>query len=150
MRCACATRPAPAAHVIRTCFPAYTDCFVVSGSREIEGVCSYIIVTVGPRSLNGRIMMAQRDDPEDTPLQLKHNALADAIAWAGMVAGGVLFLGLMVRFFFYFYSSAAEMRSQRARRASRLSIFLSSPSHLSSSLCPKVRVFAYRSVPRFR
>ncbi|KAI0033537.1 hypothetical protein K488DRAFT_47461, partial [Vararia minispora EC-137] len=77
----------------------HTDCFVVSGSKVLEGVGSYVVIAVGTRSFNGRIMMALRGDPEDTPLQLKLNALADAIAWAGMIAGIVLFIGLMIRFF---------------------------------------------------
>jgi Ca2+-transporting ATPase len=93
--------------------PGHTDCFVVSGSRVLEGVGSYVVVAVGPRSFNGRIMMALRGDPEDTPLQLKLNALADAIAWAGMVAGGVLFLGLMVRFFVELGRGDARTASQK-------------------------------------
>ena len=34
-----------------------TDCFVVSGSKVIEGIGSYLVVAVGPRSLMGQIMM---------------------------------------------------------------------------------------------
>jgi len=34
-----------------------TDCFVVSGSEVIEGIGSYLVVAVGPRSLMGQIMM---------------------------------------------------------------------------------------------
>jgi Ca2+-transporting ATPase len=35
----------------------HTDCFVVSGSKVIEGVGSYLVISVGTRSFNGRIMM---------------------------------------------------------------------------------------------
>jgi Ca2+-transporting ATPase len=35
----------------------HTDCFVVSGSKVVEGVGSYLVISVGPRSFNGRIMM---------------------------------------------------------------------------------------------
>jgi Ca2+-transporting ATPase len=35
----------------------HTDCFVVSGSKVVEGGGSYLVISVGPRSFNGRIMM---------------------------------------------------------------------------------------------
>jgi magnesium-transporting ATPase (P-type) len=35
----------------------HTDCFVVSGSKVLEGVGSYVVVAVGTKSFNGRIMM---------------------------------------------------------------------------------------------
>jgi P-type Ca2+ transporter type 2C len=35
----------------------HTDCFVVSGSKVLEGFGRYVVVAVGPKSFNGRIMM---------------------------------------------------------------------------------------------
>jgi P-type Ca2+ transporter type 2C len=35
----------------------HTDCFVVSGSKVLEGVGSYVVISVGTKSFNGRIMM---------------------------------------------------------------------------------------------
>ena len=35
----------------------HTDCFVVSGSKIVEGVGSYLVISVGQKSFNGRIMM---------------------------------------------------------------------------------------------
>ena len=35
----------------------HADCFIVSGSRVIEGVGSYVVTSVGTKSFNGRIMM---------------------------------------------------------------------------------------------
>ena len=35
----------------------HTDCFIVSGSKVLEGVGKYVIVAVGTKSFNGRIMM---------------------------------------------------------------------------------------------
>jgi Ca2+-transporting ATPase len=35
----------------------HTDCFVVSGSKVLEGVGRYVVVAVGQKSFNGRIMM---------------------------------------------------------------------------------------------
>jgi P-type Ca2+ transporter type 2C len=33
------------------------DCFVLSGSKVLEGVGRYVVVAVGERSFNGRILM---------------------------------------------------------------------------------------------
>lgn len=35
----------------------HTDCFVVSGSKVLEGYGSYVVIAVGQKSFNGRIMM---------------------------------------------------------------------------------------------
>ncbi|KAJ7592992.1 Ca-transporting ATPase [Mycena floridula] len=78
---------------------AHTDCFVVSGSKVLEGVGKYVIVAVGQKSFNGRIMMALRGDTENTPLQLKLNALAELIAKLGSAAGLLLFVALLIKFF---------------------------------------------------
>jgi Ca2+-transporting ATPase len=97
----------------------HTDCFIISGSKVLEGVGKYVVVAVGTKSFNGRIMMgasklmygsivkliigatftALRGDTENTPLQLKLNALAELIAKLGSVAGLGLFVALMIRFF---------------------------------------------------
>jgi Ca2+-transporting ATPase len=42
---------------------------------------------------------ALRGDPENTPLQLKLNALAELIAKLGSAAGLILFTALMIRYF---------------------------------------------------
>lgn len=95
----------------------HADCFIISGSKVLEGVGKYVIVAVGTKSFNGRIMMgmsasyhkhnipclytitALRGDTENTPLQLKLNALAELIAKIGSLAGLLLFTALMIRFF---------------------------------------------------
>jgi len=41
----------------------HTDCFVVSGSKVVEGVGSYLVISVGPKSFNGRIMMGSYLSP---------------------------------------------------------------------------------------
>ncbi|KAI0033543.1 hypothetical protein K488DRAFT_47506 [Vararia minispora EC-137] len=76
----------------------HTDCFLVSGSKVLEGVGSYVVIAVGTRSFSGRIMIALRGEDEATPLQCKLNRLADTIALAGIIAGSALFFGLLVRF----------------------------------------------------
>jgi len=35
----------------------HTDCFMISGSKVLEGVGKYVVVAVGTKSFNGRIMM---------------------------------------------------------------------------------------------
>ncbi|EMD33945.1 hypothetical protein CERSUDRAFT_117474 [Gelatoporia subvermispora B] len=77
----------------------HTDCFMVSGSKVLEGYGSYVVIAVGPRSFNGRIMMALRGETENTPLQSKLNDLAELIAKLGSAAGLILFAALMIRFF---------------------------------------------------
>ncbi|KAF8896568.1 calcium-transporting ATPase [Infundibulicybe gibba] len=61
---------------------------IKSGSKVLEGVGRYVVVAV-----------ALRGDAENTPLQLKLNALAELIAKIGSVAGLLLFSALLIRFF---------------------------------------------------
>ena len=36
---------------------AHTDCFIISGSKVLEGYGKYVVIAVGQKSFNGRIMM---------------------------------------------------------------------------------------------
>ena len=38
---------------------SHTDCFVISGSKVLEGVGQYVVVAVGTNSFNGRIRMGK-------------------------------------------------------------------------------------------
>lgn len=40
----------------------YTDCFLISGSKVLEGVGSYVVIAVGQRSFNGRVMLGKCSD----------------------------------------------------------------------------------------
>ncbi|KAH9052624.1 hypothetical protein EDB87DRAFT_1835780 [Lactarius vividus] len=77
----------------------YADCFIVSGSKVVEGVGSYVVTSVGTKSSNVRIVMAFQRNSENTPLQLKLNDLSEIISKIGSVAGGLLFAALLVRYF---------------------------------------------------
>lgn len=77
----------------------HRDCFLISGSRCLEGVGEYVVIAVGPSSFHGKLMMSLRTDSEMTPLQSKLNRLAEIIAYAGTTAGILLFAALMIRFF---------------------------------------------------
>ncbi|TIB93928.1 calcium-translocating P-type ATPase [Wallemia mellicola] len=76
------------------------DCFLLSGSKITEGVGEMVIVAVGLQSYNGRILASlNEEEDEGTPLQTKLNDLAELIAKIASVAGLLLFIALMIKFF---------------------------------------------------
>ena len=74
------------------------DCFIMSGSKVLEGVGSFIVTSVGTHSSHGKTMMALREDTDATPLQMKLNNLAEAIAKLGGGSALLLFIVLLIRF----------------------------------------------------
>ncbi|KAK9375629.1 ATPase P-type H+ transporting proton pump [Lipomyces chichibuensis] len=75
------------------------DPFIISGSKVLEGVGTYLVTSVGPNSSYGKILMAMRQDLEATPLQVKLDGLTGAIAKLGSSAATLLFVVLLIRFF---------------------------------------------------
>ncbi|KAL9546507.1 hypothetical protein MBANPS3_006634 [Mucor bainieri] len=75
------------------------DPFIISGSKVLEGVCTYLVTGVGVNSYYGRTMMALRTDNETTPLQEKLNGLASMIAKMGSAAGLIMLIVLLIRYF---------------------------------------------------
>ncbi|CEI98151.1 Putative Calcium-translocating P-type ATPase, PMCA-type [Rhizopus microsporus] len=73
------------------------DPFLISGSRILEGICTYMVTAVGPYSFHGRTMMALRTKDENTPLQDKLDILASSIAKFGLSSAAFLFTMLIVR-----------------------------------------------------
>lgn len=65
------------------------DPFLISGSKVLEGVGTYLVTSVGPYSSYGRIMMSLRTTNDPTPLQVKLGRLANWIGYLG--AGWVSF-----------------------------------------------------------
>jgi Ca2+-transporting ATPase len=59
------------------------DPFIISGSKVLEGVGTYLITSVGVHSSFGKTMMALREESTATPLQMKLNDLAELIAKLG-------------------------------------------------------------------
>jgi Ca2+-transporting ATPase len=59
------------------------DPFIISGSKVLEGVGTYLVTSVGPYSSHGRIMTSLQTTSEPTPLQVKLGRLADWIGWLG-------------------------------------------------------------------
>ncbi|KAI7903186.1 PMCA-type calcium-translocating P-type ATPase [Cokeromyces recurvatus] len=76
-----------------------SDPFIISGSKVLEGICSYLVTGIGENSYYGRTMMALRSEPESTPLQEKLNALAELIAKLGSAAGLLMLIVLLIRYF---------------------------------------------------
>ncbi|CBQ73871.1 related to putative calcium P-type ATPase NCA-2 [Sporisorium reilianum SRZ2] len=95
--------------------PKNRDCFLISGSKVLEGVGEYVVIAVGPTSFNGKLMLSLRSDAEDTPLQSKLNRLADLIAWLGSTAGIVLFTALMIRFFVHLAQEPNRSSNDKAQ-----------------------------------
>ncbi|KAI7898533.1 PMCA-type calcium-translocating P-type ATPase [Cokeromyces recurvatus] len=75
------------------------DPFIISGSKVLEGVCTYLVTGVGVHSYYGRTMMALRTENESTPLQEKLNNLASMIAKLGSAAGLLMLIVLFIRYF---------------------------------------------------
>jgi Ca2+-transporting ATPase len=78
---------------------SHPDPFIISGSKVLEGVCTYLVTGVGVNSFYGRTMMALRTDNETTPLQEKLNGLASMIAKLGSAAGLTMLIVLLIRYF---------------------------------------------------
>ncbi|KAF2645412.1 calcium-translocating P-type ATPase [Massarina eburnea CBS 473.64] len=73
------------------------DPFIISGSKVLEGVGTYLVTSIGVNSSYGKILMAMRQDIEPTPLQTKLDKLAKAIAKAASAASFLLLLILLFR-----------------------------------------------------
>lgn len=73
------------------------DPFLISGSKVVEGICTYLVTAVGQHSFHGRTLMALRTKDENTPLQDKLHILATSIAKFGLGAAGFLLLMLSIR-----------------------------------------------------
>ncbi|KAI5793645.1 calcium-transporting ATPase 2 [Pyronema domesticum] len=74
------------------------DCFMISGSKVLEGVGTYLVTSTGVNSSFGKLMMSLHQEVEPTPLQVKLGKIADAIAYLGGGAALVLFMVLFFRF----------------------------------------------------
>ncbi|ORY19050.1 hypothetical protein BCR34DRAFT_648450 [Clohesyomyces aquaticus] len=74
------------------------DPFIISGSKVLEGVGTFLVTSVGVQSSYGKILMAMRQEMEPTPLQKKLDGLATAIAKLASAASFFLLLVLLFRF----------------------------------------------------
>ena len=74
------------------------DPFIISGSKVLEGVGTYLVTSVGVNSSFGKIMVGLQTENEDTPLQAKLANMANWIGYLGTAAAGLLFFILLIRF----------------------------------------------------
>ncbi|CDR42787.1 CYFA0S10e02256g1_1 [Cyberlindnera fabianii] len=74
------------------------DAFLISGSTVLSGLGTCIVTAVGENSINGRTMMALKVEPEETPMQVRLNNLANGITKYGFLAAIILFIILFFRF----------------------------------------------------
>ena len=74
------------------------DPFIISGSKVLEGVGTYLVTSVGTNSSYGKILMSLQTEDEDTPLQVKLGRLANWIGGLGSGAALLLFFVLLIRF----------------------------------------------------
>ncbi|MCJ1387277.1 plasma membrane calcium [Xylographa bjoerkii] len=74
------------------------DPFIISGSKVLEGVGTYLVTSVGVNSSYGKIMVSLQTETEDTPLQIKLAKMANWIGYLGSAAAGLLFVILLIRF----------------------------------------------------
>ncbi|KAG0278399.1 hypothetical protein BGZ95_004093 [Linnemannia exigua] len=85
-------------------------CYVISGSKVLDGSGSMLVTAVGTNSFFGKTMMAMREaTPDETPLQVKLDHLAEAIAKLGMAAAVAMLFTLIVKYFVQIALSGQDM-----------------------------------------
>ncbi|KAG9777914.1 calcium-translocating P-type ATPase, partial [Aureobasidium melanogenum] len=77
---------------------AKLDPYIISGSKVLEGVGTYLVTSVGKNSSYGKILMSLQTENEPTPLQVKLGRLANWIGGLGSSAAGLLFMILLIKF----------------------------------------------------
>ena len=77
---------------------AKLDPFIISGSKVLEGVGTFLVTSVGQNSSFGKIMMSLQTTNEATPLQVKLGGLANWIGGLGSSAAILLFFVLLIKF----------------------------------------------------
>lgn len=100
------------------------DCFILSGSKVLEGVGRAVVIAVGENSFHGKTMMSMRgDEAEGTPLQIKLDVLAEQIAKLGFAAALTMLLTLVIKYFVV-ASLQPEFPSGQEIAASMISIVI--------------------------
>lgn len=54
------------------------DPFMLSGTKVLDGIGTYVVIAVGPNSLNGKTLLSLQGEVDDTPLQKKLEDLAES------------------------------------------------------------------------
>lgn len=87
---------------------AKLDPFILSGSKVLEGVGTYLVTSVGQHSSYGKILMSLQTDRENTPLQVKLGKLANWIGGLGSAAAALLFMVLLIKFLAHLPNNSAK------------------------------------------
>jgi P-type Ca2+ transporter type 2C len=76
------------------------DPFLLSGTKVLEGVGTFLVTATGLNSTYGKILasVSESDDADPTPLQSRLTVLAKYISWIGGVVSLLFFLALFIRF----------------------------------------------------
>ncbi|CAK7212506.1 plasma membrane calcium [Sporothrix eucalyptigena] len=74
------------------------DPFILSGTKVLEGVGTFLVTATGANSTYGKVLASLKDEPEPTPLQERLSVLAKHIAQAGGLAAILLFVVLLLKF----------------------------------------------------
>ncbi|KAI9844319.1 MAG: plasma membrane calcium [Thelocarpon superellum] len=85
-------------HLLLGVASSKSDPFIIAGSKVLEGVGTYLVTSVGVNSGYGKTLLALQQPSEQTPLQVKLNGLASAIAKLGGGAALLLFVVLFIEF----------------------------------------------------
>jgi len=101
------------------------DQFILSGSKVTEGVGSFLVTAVGVNSFHGKTMMSLRTEDEDTPLQVKLNALAEKIAVLGTAAAVLMFFVLIIKYIINFCNDNVKDKSFSGVLSEVVKIFIS-------------------------
>lgn len=71
------------------------NCFLVSGTKVVEGTGKMLVLTVGVNTVENGLKMKLQKEDDTTPLQEKLTVLADQIGQIGMGGAGLLLLALV-------------------------------------------------------
>lgn len=74
------------------------DPFIISGSRVVEGVGTFLVTATGVNSNHGRTLASLQVDPDVTPLQRRLEKLAKQITKLGTALALVMFLAMFIKF----------------------------------------------------
>ncbi|KAF9198249.1 hypothetical protein BGZ49_000961 [Haplosporangium sp. Z 27] len=76
------------------------NCYIISGSKILDGTGRMLVTAVGKNSFYGKTLATMREAaPEETPLQIKLDTLAESIARLGMAAAVIMFVTLVAQYF---------------------------------------------------
>ncbi len=86
------------ARIVEETATSKLDPFIISGSKVLEGVGTYLVTSVGVNSSYGKVMVSLQAENGDTPLQVKLANMANWIGYIGTSVAGLLFFILLIRF----------------------------------------------------